>query len=120
MERYSILRDRLEDDSYAVAVAGEIDLHAAPALKRELLAVVARGGRRIVVDFAAASLADSTPLGVLLAVNKRIAPSGASLSIVCSEALYAFFVRTGLDELLSVVAEPSVSLAPALHAVRAA
>jgi len=119
MERFSIERTQLGGDAYAVAVAGEIDLYAAPALKRELLALVAHGGRRIVVDFVAASLFDSTPLGVLLAVSKRIEPSGASLSVVCGEALLAFCARTGLDELLDVVA-PRAEAAPPLRAAFAA
>jgi anti-anti-sigma factor len=103
MARFDIQREELEEGSYAVSVAGRIDLHAAPALKRELLDIAAGGGRTIVADLAGATLFDSTPLGVLLAVSRRLEATGATLSVVCSDALLAFVVRTGLDQVLDVV-----------------
>jgi anti-sigma B factor antagonist len=111
---FTIEREQFEEGGYAVAVAGDVDLHAAPALKRELLDAVARGGRTIVADLAGATLFDSTPLGVLLAVSKRLEATDARLSVVCSGALLAFVERTGLDELLHVVASRDALLSPSL------
>lgn len=112
MDRYTIHREQLDAGVYTVAVTGEVDLHAAPALKRALLDIVADGGRTIVADLGDATLFDSTTLGVLLAVSKRLETTDASLSVVCSDHLLAFGARTGLDRILDMT--------PATQAIGAA
>jgi anti-sigma B factor antagonist len=102
MERFSIQRHQLGGDVYAVDIEGDVDLHAAPVLKAELLDILAGGGRTIIADLGRATLFDSTTLGVLLAVTKRIEATDATLSVVCNDALLAFVVQTGLDRLLHV------------------
>jgi anti-sigma B factor antagonist len=104
MERFSIQHEWLGDGIFAVVVAGDVDLHAAPALKGELLDVVERGARVIVADLLGATLFDSTTLGVLLAVNKRLQPYEAPLSVVCGAGLRAVLLGTGLDAILRVFA----------------
>src|SRR5580704_6630842 len=64
-----------------VAVEGELDLSSAPRLKWMMMDAFEAGRTRLLVDLSDASFMDSTGLGVLIGVNKRLAP-GAQLLIV--------------------------------------
>jgi anti-anti-sigma factor len=103
MPRFTIEQRRVQEGIHAVVVAGDVDLHAAPALKRALLELAERNGAVfVVVDLLAATLFDSTTIGVLLAVQKRLRDDGGRLSVVCASVLRAFLVETELDELLDI------------------
>ena len=95
--------ERSEEGVHVLHVAGGLGLRTAPALKRELLAAASSGARWVVADLAAASLLDSTPLGVLLGVNKLLDRGGVPFSVVLDAELRRFVRRMGLDELLHVV-----------------
>jgi len=66
-----------------VTPAGEIDLHLAGELRRELLGAVADGAETIVVDMASTTFIDSMTLGVLLGAARRLQQRGGELRIAC-------------------------------------
>jgi anti-sigma B factor antagonist len=91
------------DGIIRVAVAGEVDLYTAPALKRALRDAVDQGGRRILVDLSQATFIDSTTLGVLIGALKRIRPLGGELVIVCRNPnIRKIFAITLLDRIFEV------------------
>lgn len=59
-----------------VALEGEIDLWSAPELKRTLCELVATGHKQLVLDAAGVKFMDSTALGVLVGVERRLAGDG--------------------------------------------
>jgi anti-sigma B factor antagonist len=61
-----------DGDSTVVAVAGELDVATAPALREELYRVIDRGVTKICVDLADMDFIDSTGLGVLVGALKRV------------------------------------------------
>jgi anti-sigma B factor antagonist len=65
-----------------IAVEGELDLSSAPRLKWMMMDALEADRSRLVVDLSDASFMDSTGLGVLIGVNKRLTP-GEQLLIVC-------------------------------------
>lgn len=65
----TIARDGAEA---TVVASGEIDLASSPDLRRELRALLDDGVRRIVLDLGAVTFVDSSGLGVLVGVLKRI------------------------------------------------
>ena len=65
-----------------VEVGGEIDVYTAPVLRERLAALHESGTRHLVVDLRAVRFMDSTGLGVLVGVLKRVRLSGGSLILV--------------------------------------
>jgi anti-anti-sigma factor len=74
---------KLDTRTSLVSVEGELDLFTAPSLKRALVDALEAGSSRFVVDLSLTTFIDSTTLGVLVGVTRRL-EDGARLAIVCS------------------------------------
>ena len=102
---FDIKTEKLREDAYLIALAGEVDLYTAPEFKQQLLEVVGQGGRDVVVDFSDTTFIDSTTLGVLVGGVKRLRPNGGQLSLVCSDRnITKIFEITGLDKVFPIYA----------------
>ena len=75
----------VEGADAVVSLEGEVDLYTAPELKQELHRLVDEGAKRIVIDMTATTFIDSTTLGVLLSVVKRVGPEGGAVVLVCPD-----------------------------------
>jgi anti-sigma B factor antagonist len=95
-----------------VAVRGEVDVATAPRLREQLIALVAQGETRLVVDLEAVDFLDSTGLGVLIGALKRVRLAGGDLSLVCTHArILKVLEITGLTQVFAV--HPTVDAAAA-------
>jgi anti-sigma B factor antagonist len=102
---FDIKTEKLRDDAYVIALAGEVDLYTAPEFKQQLLEVVGQGGKEVVVDLSDTTFIDSTTLGVLVGGVKRLRPNGGQLSLVCSDRnITKIFEITGLDKVFPIYA----------------
>jgi anti-sigma B factor antagonist len=109
---FRVNTERIDDGTAVIAVAGEVDLYTAPELKRELLAAVEQGVRRVVVDLSEATFIDSTTLGVLLSGVKRLRPLDGELAVVCTDRnIRKIFEITLLDRVFSIYDERGEALA---------
>jgi anti-sigma B factor antagonist len=80
-----------------VAVSGEVDVYAAPALK-DGLSELLQEGSSVVVDLTEVGFLDSTGLGALVAARTTAAEQGAALPLVCThQRILKLFTITGLD-----------------------
>jgi anti-sigma B factor antagonist len=87
-----------------VTLAGEVDLYTAPELKQELHRLVGEGARRFVIDMSETTFVDSTTLGVLLSVLKRVRPEAGAVVLVCPDAnVRRIFEITLLDRVFPIV-----------------
>ena len=71
------LESRATADGQAVVVRGEIDMATAPMLRDKLNQLVDAGATRIVLDCRGLDFLDSSGIGVLIAVRKRLGDDGA-------------------------------------------
>ena len=101
----------LGDGVASVAVAGEVDLHTAPALKQALSESIDQGGRHVLVDLSRATFIDSTTLGVLMGAVKRLRPAGGELAIACNDPnIRKIFEITLLDRIFEIYPTPEEAL----------
>ena len=93
-----------ERDGWAVvAISGQVDLATAPVLKERMLALVAEGHDRLVCDLTATEFLDSTALGALVSVLKRLRVKGGEMRLVCtSPSILKVFDITGLDRVFPI------------------
>jgi anti-sigma B factor antagonist len=80
-----------------VSVEGELDLATAPRLKWVLIDALEAGCRKLVVDLSLVSFIDSTALGVLVGVKRRL-DADARLAVVCARPeVLKIFEFSGMD-----------------------
>lgn len=85
-----------------VAVSGEVDVSAAPALRDGLTDLLTEGGS-VIVDLTEVGFLDSTGLGALVATRSAADERGASLLLVCThERVLKLFAITGLDGVFTI------------------
>jgi anti-sigma B factor antagonist len=70
------------DGEMVVEAIGELDLHSADVLEREVVRLHADGHDRIVVDLRGVEFIDSTGLRLLIALHRSAQRQGRSLSLV--------------------------------------
>ena len=100
---FDINTEQLGEDSYVISLAGEVDLYTAPEFKQQLLDVITKGGKQVVVDFTDTTFIDSTTLGVLVGGVKRLRANDGQLSLVCSDRnITKIFEITGLDRVFTI------------------
>jgi anti-sigma B factor antagonist len=102
---FSLSSEKLDDGAdYVVSLEGEVDLYTAPELKQELHRLVGEGAKRIVIDMTQTTFIDSTTLGVLLSVVKRVRPEGGAVVLVCPDRnVKRIFEITLLDRVFTIV-----------------
>jgi anti-sigma B factor antagonist len=100
---FDIKTEQLDERTYVIALAGEVDLYTAPEFKQQLLDVIGQGAKDVVVDFSDTTFIDSTTLGVLVGGVKRLRTNDGQLSLVCSDRnITKIFEITGLDRVFTI------------------
>ena len=99
--RHIVLFDLQLTDSdgwVVVAPIGELDLANVPVVRQAVVARVSRGDRDFVLDLGGVDFLDSTGLGLVVALAKRIRAHGGTLRVAQpSDAVWSLFELTGLD-----------------------
>ena len=89
-----------KDDVTLIEVGGQLIVGNRQLLKEQVLAKLERGDRKFIVDFSKTDYIDSSGLGVLVTLSKKIREQGGQLSLVSlSEDLRTLFELTKLDTL---------------------
>jgi anti-sigma B factor antagonist len=99
---FGILRGELDEHTSVISVEGELDLSTAPRLKWGLVESLEAGHDRLVVDLSLATFMDSTALGVLVGVKRRL-DGDARLAIVCTRPnVLKIFEFAGMDGVFAI------------------
>lgn len=94
---FGITCRELDERTAVISVEGDLDLATAPRLKWMLLDSLQEGRDRIVLDLTLTCFMDSTALGVLVVVNRRLA-ADARLGVACDRsAVLRIFELSGMD-----------------------
>lgn len=93
-------------------VDGQLVVANRQELKQLLQDGLDRGDRRFVLDFSSAAYIDSSGLGALVSVNRKVREAGGDLRLAgLNEDLTALFELTKLDTLFTIAATPAEALA---------
>jgi anti-sigma B factor antagonist len=99
---FAIYKRELDERTSVVCVEGELDLSTAPRLKWMLLDSLESAGAQAVADLSQVGFMDSTALGVLVSVQRKL-PDDARLAIVCtSEKVLQIFEFSGIDSAFAI------------------
>ena len=89
-----------KDDVTLVEVGGQLIVGNRQLLKQQVLDQLERGDRKFLLVFSKTDYIDSSGLGVLVTLSKKIREQGGQLSLVSlSEDLRTLFELTKLDTL---------------------
>jgi anti-sigma B factor antagonist len=95
-----------------VAARGELDLNAAPELRKLLCRLISLGMTELVLDLTDATFVDSTTLGVLTSRCEALRDNGGALVLVCTNDLILRTIEiSGMDRMLDVYATLPEALA---------
>lgn len=86
-----------------VHVEGEIDVSSADRLRETVGVLVSEGRTDLVVDLSGVRFMDSTGLGLLVGVLKRVRTAGGRLVlVVATDKLRKVFELTGLTQVFTI------------------
>jgi len=91
-------------NAWVVTLRGEIDAYSAPSLREDLRVLVEeRGALVVVIDLSAVTFLDSSGLGAIVGILRRLRERDGRLTIVEPEsAASRIFGQTGLDAVLEL------------------
>ncbi len=94
-----------------VGVDGQLIVGNRQELKQRVLDAIDGGARKFVVDFTRTGYIDSSGLGVLVSLSKKIREQGGELRLAgLNEDLQTLFELTKLDTLFSITKTPEEAL----------
>jgi anti-sigma B factor antagonist len=95
-----------------VGVDGQLIVGNRQELKQKVLDALDGGARKFVIDFTPTGYIDSSGLGVLVSLSKKIREQGGDLRLAgLNEDLRTLFELTKLDTLFAIAKSPEEALA---------
>jgi anti-sigma B factor antagonist len=103
---------RSEDSETAVlSLAGEVDVANAGQVRDAALKLIAGGTKHLVVDLTSTDYMDSTALGTLVGLQKRLRESGGEVTIAGAQPRVSkLFEITGLTQVFRTYEDVSAAL----------
>jgi len=97
------VEQRTVGDALVVSVSGEVDLATAEPLREALVAAEAQPASGMVIDLQQVGFLDSTGIGELVGVHRRLRKSDRPLALVVPEGpIRKILAITGMDSVLDL------------------
>lgn len=94
-----------DGDGLIVHVSGEIDLRNSPTFRTELLTLVDRKPRRVILDMSGVVYVDSSGVGTIVEFKRRLDRSGGAAVLAgLQPRVKSVFEITKLDQFFRIVA----------------
>lgn len=101
-----------QGDVTVIDVAGQLIVGNRQELKQKVLEHLEAGGRKFLIDFSDTGYIDSSGLGVLVSLSKKIREQGGELRLAnLNEDLRTLFELTKLDTLFHIANDRAEALA---------
>ncbi|MGE3181424.1 MAG: STAS domain-containing protein [Phycisphaerae bacterium] len=93
-------------ENFIVALRGEIDLQSSPRLREAMLAEVENGAKRFIFDLADVTYVDSSGVGTLVELKRKLERRGAKLILAKVQARVMNVLEiTQLDKFFPITAD---------------
>ena len=100
-----------QGDIVVVDVEGQLIVGNRQELKQKVLEELEGGARKFLIDFSSTGYIDSSGLGVLVSLSKKIREQGGELRLAnLNEDLRTLFELTKLDTLFAIAETPQQAL----------
>jgi anti-sigma B factor antagonist len=94
---------RLGTGTGVISLVGEVDVYSVPQAKQAMYELVDAGAHQLLIDLTATDYLDSTAMGALVGVMKKVAESGGWVRLVGpSPRIRRLFEITRLDRILPI------------------
>ncbi|WP_374969667.1 STAS domain-containing protein [Terrabacter sp. BE26] len=91
------------DGVATVRLSGEIDTYTVPEVRRAFDKVAATADVKVVVDLQEVTFLDSSGLGAIIALHRRVVAAGGRLELVCTGMPLQLLRLMALDQVIDVV-----------------
>jgi anti-sigma B factor antagonist len=107
----SVTTETTDDGVVVVGVEGQLIVGNRQELKNLVHEALERGGRKFVIDCSRTGYIDSSGLGALVSMSRKVRESGGELRIAgLNEDLRSLFELTKLDTLFQILETPEQAL----------
>jgi len=103
-----------KDRTNVLPLAGEIDLHVSPIIRRSLNRMIAKKPKQLVVDLSRVSYIDSAGLGAVIEAMREVEAYGGKFAVAgLQETVRSIFKMLKLDQVFSIFPDVDAALAAA-------
>jgi anti-sigma B factor antagonist len=93
----------LQDNNIVIKPIGEVDIYTSPDLKNKIFALIEDKNTDIFIDGEYLEYIDSTGLGVLMSIYKKMQENNLNFTIVnLKPNIYKLFDITGLNKVFNI------------------
>jgi len=97
------IESKIQDSIIEIKPIGEVDIYTSPELKNQIFALIEEKNNDIIIDCESLDYIDSTGLGVLMSIYKKMQENSLNLEIInLKPNIYKLFDITGLNKVFNI------------------
>jgi len=97
------IENKIQDNIIEIKPIGEVDIYTSPKLKNKIFALIDERNTNILIDGEGLEYIDSTGLGVLMSIYKKMQEKGLNFTIInLKPNIYKLFDITGLNKVFNI------------------
>lgn len=97
------IENKIQDNIIEIKPIGEVDIYTSPKLKNKIFALIDERNTNILIDGEGLEYIDSTGLGVLMSIYKKLQEKGLNFTIInLKPNIYKLFDITGLNKVFNI------------------
>ncbi|HAS91748.1 MAG TPA: STAS domain-containing protein [Sedimentibacter sp.] len=97
------IESKIQDSIIEIKPIGEVDIYTSPELKNQIFSLIEERNTSIIIDGESLEYIDSTGLGVLMSIYKKMQENSLNLEIInLKPNIYKLFDITGLNKVFNI------------------
>ena len=97
------IKNEMQDKIIEIKPIGEVDIYTSPELKSKIFKLIDERNTDVLIDGEGLEYIDSTGLGVMMSIYKKLQDKGLNLTIInLKPNIYKLFDITGLNKVFNI------------------